>query len=234
MPDDPAKLANGVTPLNIDAADVARVLATARAMLRSGKSDEGRALLRQLIQRVPGYEEPWLQLLALDPTPAEEVELLEAFLQHYPNHRFAQAFRTRLRDMQIVLMLSERQDSSRPDSAGPSKQRLGDYLIARNFVTLEQVERALEAQQEMRKLGIERRLGTIMLMNGHLTENQLALALAETHVTGFGEFGNYLMRSGALTSSQVGQALARQAALAAQSDRQYLESRRSSVARLLG
>src|SRR4051812_14811477 len=110
MPDNPAKSANAATPLNIDAADVARVLATARAMLRNGKSDEGRALLRQLIQRVPVFEELWLQLRALDPPPAEEVELWEAFPQHYPNHRFAQAFRTRLRDMQIVLMLSERQD----------------------------------------------------------------------------------------------------------------------------
>jgi hypothetical protein len=100
--------------------------------------------------------------------------------------------------------------------------RLGDYLIMQAWVTLDQVEEALAEQRRLRASGVEMRLGTLLLMHGHVGPAQLAAAFAATDGKGFGEFGDYLVRHHVLTPEQVGQALARQAALAAEMDREYL------------
>ena len=196
---------------------------TARALVVGGRLDEAGRLLRQLIQSAPAYEEPWLQLLALDPAPAEEIELLEAFLSHHPDHRFAKAFKARLHDIRIVAMLSEDADDTAHDANGTVRSmRLGDYLIMKGWITLAQVDDALAEQRRLRAAGVEQRLGTLLLMQGHVGPAQLATAFAETEGTGFGEFGNYLVRARILTAAQVGQALARQASIAAELDRMYL------------
>jgi hypothetical protein len=202
-------------------------MTAARSLLQANKGGEARAVLRQLVAGAPEYEDPWLQLLALEPPVAEEIELLEGFLRHHPQHRFAQAFRSRLRDMQIVVMLAQTASAEaakpqpEPEMAAP--QRLGDYLIARHWATLEQVEQALELQRELRQAGIERRLGTLLLMMGHLNQEQLAAALADARSAGFGEFGSYLIRTGVLTPAQIGQALARQSSIAVELDQKYLQ-----------
>ena len=196
---------------------------TARALVVGGRLDEASHLLRQLIQSAPAYEEPWLQLLALDPSPAEEIDLLQAFLGHHPDHRFAKAFKARLHDIRIVAMLGDDVDGSAHGAgSAASSMRLGDYLIMKGWVTLEQVDHALAEQRRLRAAGVEQRLGTLLLMHGHVGPAQLAAAFAETEGTGFGEFGNYVVRARILTPAQVGQALARQAALAAELDRSFL------------
>jgi hypothetical protein len=209
----------------VGAADIAYVMQTVRSMAAKGRKDEARRLLGRIVERAPQYEEPWLQLLALEPSPAEEIALLRAFLHHHPNHRYAKAFQTRLQDIEIVAMLgsSVAKPTSEPQAAAPAL-RLGDFLIANGWVTSEQVEHALQEQQQLGRSGIEQRLGTILLRNGHLNQEQLALALAKGRTVGLGEFGSYLVRHGILTQEQVGKALARQAALVAEQESGYLKS----------
>lgn len=220
----PSSPHENLKPLHME--DVRQGMTAARTLLQANKGDEARAVLRQLVARAPEYEDPWLQLLALEPPANEEVALLEGFLRHHPQHRFAQAFRSRLHDMQIVVMLERNTNAeapnSQPESAPVVTQRLGDYLIARHWATLQQVEQALQLQRELRQAGVERRLGTLLLMMGLLNQEQLAAALADAQSSGFGEFGSYLIRTGILTPAQVGQALAQQSAIAAQLDQKYL------------
>lgn len=220
-----AEAAHGSTSPRSLMQDAADAFAIGRAMLAAGRNDDARTLLRALTVKAPAFEAAWLQLLSLDPPLSEEVELLEGFLQHHPEHRFAQAFRARLHDRRIVLMLHEAESpivQPVPEQAPPS-MRLGDFLIKKNWVTPEQIEHALEEQRRLRDAGFEQRLGTILLMQGHLQLEQLAAALGASLATGFGEFGDYLVRSRVLTRDQVAMALARQSALRAENDQEYLE-----------
>lgn len=218
-----AEAIQGASPVVVPWPTLTKTFETARALVVAGRLDEAGTLLRQLIQSAPAYEEPWLQLLALDPAPAEEIGLLEAFLSHHPEHRFAKAFKARLHDIRIVAMLSEDADGAPYGAGGTGRSmRLGDYLIMKGWVTLEQVDDALAEQRRLRTAGVEQRLGTLLLMRGHVGPAQLATAFAEAEGTGFGEFGNYLVRARILTPAQVGQALARQASIAADLDRVFL------------
>src|SRR5688572_27182053 len=82
--------------------EIANTFMTARAMLGAGRREEARWLLHQLTRTAPDYESAWLQLLALEPAPQEEIALLEEFLRHHPRHRFASAFRSRLDTVRMV------------------------------------------------------------------------------------------------------------------------------------
>lgn len=220
------------------ASELSSATATIRTLLKAGRTEEARRQLERLTTIMPQAEEPWLQLLTLNPAPQEEIALIEGFLQHHPTHRFAAAMRARLEHTRIVLLLGAPARTSTPAPVTPATTlRLGDYLVQRGWVTLEQVELALAEQRRLRELGLQQRLGAILLMNGQLQADQLAVALAEVSGGGFGEFGDYLVRDGLLTPMQVGQALARQAALAAAGDREYLAalaSQKSGLGRLLG
>jgi hypothetical protein len=198
---------------------------TVRAMLAAGRHEDARVVLWALTVKVPAFEAAWLQLLAMEPSLAQEIELLEGFLLHHPHHRFAEAFRSRLRERQIVMVLSEAKAviSEPVTEEAPVSMRLGEFLIKQNWVTPEQIEHALKEQQLLRDSGVEQRLGTILLMQGHLQLDQLAVALGAASANGFGELGDYLVRTHVLTRDQVAMALARQAELRAHYDRRYLE-----------
>ena len=200
-----------------------QAMAVIQSMLTAGQRDEAHRLLRQIIGKAPSYDKAWLQLLALDPSPAEEVELLERFLHTHPKHRFARAFQARLHETRIVVLLGDARQGTINHGPVARTMRLGDYLVMKGWVTSEQVEQALEEQRRLRGLGIEERLGTLLLLFGHVQPEQLAQAFAETQQAGFGEFGNYLVREGLLTAEQISKALARQAAIAADLDRQYFK-----------
>lgn len=204
--------------------DAENAFAIGRAMLAAGRLEDARALLHALTVKVPAFEPAWLQLLSLEPAVASEIELLEGFLQHHSEHRFAAAFRARLRDRKLVMMLSEAKSSvTQPVDKSPQTMRLGDFLIRKNWVTSEQVEQALHEQQRLRSAGFEQRLGTILLMQGHLQVEQLATALGAALAAGFGEFGDYIVRTRVLSPDKVAMALARQSALRAEYDQDYLE-----------
>jgi hypothetical protein len=93
--------------------------------------------------------------------------------------------------------------------------RLSDVLMSRGLVTQKQVDAALATQRRLKSRGIESRLGTILLVEKHLTADQLAHALADAPAEGFGEFGDYLVRIHVLTREQLSQALATQATMSA-------------------
>ncbi|CAA9257718.1 MAG: hypothetical protein AVDCRST_MAG93-2047 [uncultured Chloroflexia bacterium] len=209
----------------VEASDIASIVQTVRTMVANGRKDDARLLLTRAIERAPEYEELWLQLLALEPSPREEMALLRSFLGHHPKHRYAKAFQSRLKDIEIVVMLEPSTTSAPAPAAPPAPDpplRLGDYLIAQGWVTLDQVEHAIQQQQALGNAGIEQRLGTILLRNGHLNQEQLGTALAKGRTVGLGQFGSYLVRHGILTPEQVGKALAYQAALVAEQERAYL------------
>lgn len=210
----------------VEASDIASIVQTVRTMVANGRKDDARQLLTRAIERAPEYEELWLQLLALEPSPREEMALLRSFLGHHPKHRYAKAFQSRLKDIEIVVMLEQGTTSTpappTPAPPEPPPLRLGDYLIAQGWVTLNQIEHAIHEQQELGNAGIEQRLGTILLRNGHLNQAQLGIALAKGRTVGLGQFGSYLVRHGILTPEQVGNALAYQAALVAEQERGYL------------
>ena len=209
----------------VEASDIASIVQTVRTMVANGRKDDARRLLTRAIERAPEYEELWLQLLALEPSPREEMALLRSFLGHHPKHRYAKAFQSRLKDIEIVVMLEQGMTSTPAPPAlapDPPPLRLGDYLIAQGWVTLDQIEHAIQQQQAMGNAGIEQRLGTILLRNGHLNQEQLGIALAKGRTIGLGQFGSYLVRNGILSPEQVGKALAYQAALVAEQERGYL------------
>ncbi len=206
--------------------EMASTFMTARAMLGAGRRNEGKALLRQLTRSSPSYEAPWLQLLALEPSPPEEIALIEEFLQHHPGHRFAQACQARLETVRMVAMLGGAGEQPLPDPHAPKERprqpmRLGDYLTRQHWVTAEQIEHALAQQRALRAEGVEQPIGTLLLMYGHVRIDQLAVAFAEAAGTGFGGFGDYLVRTGVLSAQQVGEAMARQAGLAIEHEREY-------------
>ena len=207
-------------------AEIDNALAAARTLLAAGRRDDARTLLRRLMAVVPERPEAWLQLLALDPPPEEEIELLEGFLYHHPQHRFVPAFRARLEDTRIIALLGEGKSTTGQPTTSLG-MRLGEYMVQQNWVTPEQVEQVLEEQRRLREEGIDLRVGAIMLMLGYLRPEQLAVALAASSSTGFGEFGDYLVRENVLTPHQVGMALARQAAIAAEHNRAYLDALRA-------
>ncbi len=59
-----------------------------------------------------------------------------------------------------------------------NKMQLGQLLIARNVVTAEQIEQALQEQSEK---GHRKLLGELLVEMGYCTENQIASALAEAY-----------------------------------------------------
>jgi hypothetical protein len=93
--------------------------------------------------------------------------------------------------------------------------------MSRGLVTQKQIDSALATQRRLRARGIESRLGTILLVEKHLTADQLAHALADAPAEGFGEFGDYLVRIHVLTREQLSQALAMQATQSAQIFQKY-------------
>ena len=66
-------------------------------------------------------------------------------------------------------------------------------------------------------------------MQGHLQPEQLAKALAALLRPGSGEFGAYLVQRRILAPEQVGEALARQARIAADLERAYREAQAAHV-----
>jgi hypothetical protein len=58
-------------------------------------------------------------------------------------------------------------------------------------------------------------------MFGHVGLDRLAVAFAETSESGFGGFGDYLVRSGVLSAQQVAEAMAEQARQTIEGERAY-------------
>ena len=100
--------------------------------------------------------------------------------------------------------------------------RISDYLIAQAYTTPEQVADALTEQRRLRALGIDERIGTILLMQKQLTVEELADAFEAASAFGLGDFGDYLVRNNIVSMEQVAQILAQQAAQAADLNQRYM------------
>lgn len=196
-----------------------------RALLQAGQDQDARALLRQLTVLMPAADAPWLQLMTLEPALLDDQEFLKGFLRNHPRHHFARALGAHLQNLELAALLSAIQPTPAFEAAAiQPPQRLGDILISRGWTTPRHVEFALAEQRRLREAKVDQRLGTVMLMHGHVTSDQLAVALTPSVASGYSGLGSYLVRNDILTSSQVAKALARQAEIAAARDRIYLDA----------
>lgn len=203
-------------------------LANIKALAQSGRRAEAKGLCQAFLAEHPDSEAALMQLLVLDPTPAEEVAILQQLLLHFPTHRFAARFQERLDEMRVVSLLNEREveaaSSGGLHGAGTQTgQRLGEYLVARGLITPDQLAAALASQQRQ-PMGTAPRLGILLVLNGVLTAAQLAEALTKQNRGGFGEFGDYLIRRGVVTPVQLQQALARQVQLTVEVERRFQQA----------
>ncbi|GAC1539246.1 MAG: hypothetical protein NVS2B7_10890 [Herpetosiphon sp.] len=189
------------------------------------------------LQHRPTSEQAMIQLLLLEPTPEEEIAILESFLQHYPDHqRYATHFTERLSKLRIATQSSERSTAAPADRrstnavTGPlpiktapvrSGQRIGEYLIASQIITPQQLERALEEQQRGLQRGSQQRLGTILLMQGAITTDHFSAALSRQIRQDVAEIGDYLVRVGAITPVQLKNALEIQSQRNVESEQDY-------------
>lgn len=202
-------------------------MSIARAYIQAGKSQQARVLLQRLLTRHPEEDAAWLLLLTTNPPPEEEIPVLQGMLQHHPNHRFRVALEKRLNglleEQRIVGLLEETKSKPAPLSL-PPKMRLGDYLVNQGWVTRKTVDKALAEQRRLTSLGMEARLGTVMLMQGHIDVGELAVALGAVSAFELGTFGAYLVEHRVLAPVEVAAALAHQAQRAAALNNQYLRS----------
>lgn len=188
---------------------------------------EGRlqTVLARAMADAPSLEQAWSEFTRCPLAPEESIALAKEFVRQYPQHRYARAFQAYLEHMRIMAMLPE----SEHKADSPARRLLpptllGEYLVERGMVPREQVQRALAEQQRLRQVGVDLRLGTLLLLHGHLESTQLASALAALVRPGYGHFGAYLLERGVLTAEQLGHALARQAAIVAEQERDYTEA----------
>jgi hypothetical protein len=201
--------------------DPQMAMAIARAYIAAGQKEQARNLLRRLTTTHPEVEEAWRLLLSTEPPVEEEIMALEGLLQHHPTHRLAVALLARLGELKS----GDRTVASQAAPAVPAapSMRISDYLIAQAHTTPEDVAEALTEQLRLRALGIDERIGTILLMQGKLTVDELADAFAAASAFGLGDFGDYLVRNTIVSMEQVARVLAQQAAIAADLNRRYLE-----------
>jgi hypothetical protein len=172
-------------------------LAIARAYYQAGKSEQARVLLQRLLSRHPEDDAAWLLLLATNPPPAEEIAALQGMLKHHPNHRFRPALQTRLdgllEEQRIVGLLASNKPKEQVQL--PPRVRLGDYLVSQGWVSRKTVDKALAEQRRLASLGVEARLGTILLMQEQIKVGELAVALGAVSAFELGTFGAYLVEN---------------------------------------
>lgn len=200
-------------------------MSIARAYIQAGKSQQARVLLQRLLARHPEEDAAWLLLLTTNPPPDEEIVALQGMLQHHPTHRFRPALMKRLdgllEEQRIVGLLEGAKPKQAPLSL-PPRMRLGDYLVNQGWVTRKTIDKALAEQRRLTSLGMEARLGTVLLMQEHIDVGELAVALGAVSAFELGTFGAYLVENRVLAPVEVAAALAHQAQRAAALNQQHL------------
>jgi hypothetical protein len=204
--------------------EVQTALAIARAYIQAGKAEQARLLLNRLLSRYPGNDAGWLMLLATNPPADEEIAALQGMLKHHPTHRFRPALEKRLNELleeQRILGIIEQ---VRPveQLQLPPRARLGDYLVSEGWVSQKDIDNALAEQRRLTELGMEARLGTVLLMQEKITVGELGVALGAVSAFELGTFGEYLVRNRVLAPVEVAAALAHQSLNAATLNKQYL------------
>ncbi len=201
-----------------------------RTLAQAGQRAAAKSACQDFVAQHPDSESGLMQLLVLDPTPLEEVAVLEALLHYFPTHRFAAKFEERLSSMRLVVQLTEMvPDLEVGAASGPAltqrgRQRIGDFLVAQGLITQSQLESATYEQARLHEGAQPQRLGTVLIRQGALTPQQLADALSQQIRTGSGELGDFLVERGVLTAEQLRQALERQALAASETEQRYQEA----------
>ncbi len=157
------------------------LFAQATAALKAKRNEEARTLLVELLRIDARHERAWLALASVLTDMRQAIECLKRVLALNPNNTTAQewlAFATRelARQEAVQEMKTEPTDTDNEQRPVP---RLGEYLLNYKFITPEQLQAALAAQQATTS-GI-RRLGDILLEQGALTQDRLSFALREQH-----------------------------------------------------
>lgn len=211
-------------------------LTIVRAYINAGKQEQARLLLSRLLTRYPQEDTAWLLLLSTNPPQDEEIDAIQGMLKHHPAHRFAPALTTRLQRLleeQRIVGILEKVVATPEPLRLPPHTRLGDFLVDESWLTRPQIDAGLAEQRRVAKLGVDARLGTVLLMQGLLEVGELAVALGAVSAFELGALGEYLVKNRVLAPVEVAAVLAHQSLHAAKLNQRYLDQR-ASITRRLG
>jgi len=163
----------------------------ALAAIEAGDRDVARRLLAELVRRNSRHEQGWLRLASIVDNRNQIIDCLQRVLALNPNNVTARDW---LKQLQQPGQTTELRDSlaqrllddddvplAEPGDEERPVPRLGQYLLDYQFISAEQLKRALLAQRASISSGQSRRLGDILLEQGALSSERLNFAVREQH-----------------------------------------------------
>jgi Tfp pilus assembly protein PilF len=159
--------------------DADTLFAQATEALKAKRNEEAHKLLVEVLRLDPRHEQAWLAMASVLTDMRQASDCLRRVLALNPNNSTAQEWLARAsqelaREEAVQEMMAEPADSEqRP------VPRLGEYLLDYKFITPEQLQAALMAQEAT--ANGTRRLGDILLEQGAITKDRLDFALHEQH-----------------------------------------------------
>ncbi|GIV96521.1 MAG: hypothetical protein KatS3mg057_1178 [Herpetosiphonaceae bacterium] len=208
--------------------DVAAALAAGIAAVQAGKREEARRLLLQVVQLDEYNEQAWLWLSSVVDSIDDAITCLENVLTINAQNEWAREALEVMRVRQILAAGPASLPTSTVQTSGVAR-RLGEYLVEQGYLHASQLRHALNEQQTLRRQGQHIPLGEILLRNHLISRDQLAYALESQFLSGgaahagaISQLGDYLIRKGYITWSQLAQIIALQADLAQQGRRMRL------------
>jgi len=158
--------------------------------IEAGDRDAARRLLAELVRRNSRHEQGWLRLASIVDDHSQIADCLQRVLALNPHNVTAREWLDQLQrpgqttELRAVMAgnlydddvpLAEPGDEERP------VPRLGQYLLDYQFISADQLKRALLAQRASISAGQPRRLGDILLEQGALSSDRLDFAVREQH-----------------------------------------------------
>ena len=195
---------------------IENLFAQARNAIATGHREEGRRLLVAILREDPDFAPAWLWMSGVLDEPDRRRECLERVLILDPSNAAAKQGLEILDVQQIAESASSAPLPARP---AHTVKRLGEYLVQQHFITQQQLDAALREQEQESRYGRVVPLGDILLRRRWLTMQGLTKALElqkEERAKDGGSInrlGEYLIEHNLITSKQLTEVIARQAAL---------------------
>lgn len=133
-------------------------------------------------------------------TNYEYARQLEILYTHH-TERTERLHKEKVQLLQAIQGLRDQSHIPVDTAAAKPPMRLGDLLVHKQYITVQQLEHAIEHQSVYGG-----RLGDVLIELGHITEDQIAEAVNQQ--PNKGRLGDMLVQNGLLTKEQLGHALA--------------------------
>ncbi len=150
----------------------------------NGDKSRAVALFRRALLLDNTNDTALLWLAWLSESPHESVELLERIVALKPNNHIAKVYlqqakaqRSELEEAQSNLEVEEIETPALPIPIQDSVEFLGDYLVSKGYVTVQQLEEALNYQKVLDEHSRHKLIGQLLVGLGHLSQKQLSVAL---------------------------------------------------------